>query len=178
MCLMQCLYFIVAKFDMILSAVHLAGSANGLADALSRNHLENFFTNHPQANPQASHIPAPLLNLLIHTKLDWISLSWSKTFSSIFSQPSQATQCAPTLAAIDDISAFAPSLESANHTQHRSPSFASSLGILDDSTLNTRPSNATYPVSGTSRSSSHTRTPHYTIFQGFTTSSAESNPSK
>ena len=178
MCLMRCLYFIVAKFDMILSAVHLAGSANGLADALSRNHLEKFFANHPQANPQASHIPAPLLNLLIHTKLDWISPSWSKTFSSIFSQPSQATQCAPTLAAIDDISTFAHSLESANHTQHRSPSFASSLGTLDDSTLNTRPSNVTYPVSGTSRSSSHIRIPYYTISHGFTTSSEESNQSK
>ena len=48
---LSCLYFIAAKFDMTLSAVHLAGSANGLTDALSRNHLAKFLANYPQANP-------------------------------------------------------------------------------------------------------------------------------
>ena len=178
MCLMRCLYFITAKFDMTLSAVHLAGSANGLADALSRNQLKNFFANYPQASPRASHIPAPLLNLLIYSQPDWVSPSWSKMFSSIFAQPSQTTRRAPIPAAIDDISTFAHSLESANHTQHPSPSSASSLGTLDDSALNIRPSNATYPVSDTSRSCSHIRIPSYTISHGFTMSSEESNQSK
>ena len=91
MCLMRCLYFITAKFDMTLSAVHLAGSANGLADALSHNQLKIFFANYPQASPQASHIPAPLLNLLIYSPSDWVSPSWSKMFSSTFAQRFQTT---------------------------------------------------------------------------------------
>jgi len=49
MCLMHCLYFIVAKFNMILSTVHLASSANGIAGALSHNQLS-----------PTTHRPAPI----------------------------------------------------------------------------------------------------------------------
>jgi len=102
MCLMSCLYFIVVKFITILSALHLAGSANGIADALSHNQFVKFFTNHPQASSHPYHIPAPLLDLLIHTKPDWTSPSWNRMFTSILNLPFQITQFTPTVPATGD----------------------------------------------------------------------------
>ena len=43
MALIRCLHFITARFNIALSAVHLPGSENALADALSRNNLSHFF---------------------------------------------------------------------------------------------------------------------------------------
>lgn len=85
--LMRCLYFIAAKFNLLISAVHLAGTANGLADALSRNNLPAFISNYPQASPRATPVPEALVNLLVGTKPDWTSPHWSSTFNSIFNQP-------------------------------------------------------------------------------------------
>ena len=41
--LMHCLYFIVAKFKLLISVSHLAGSLNTHADALSRNNASHFY---------------------------------------------------------------------------------------------------------------------------------------
>ena len=46
--LMCCLYFIAAKFKLIVSATHLAGKANTLADALSRNNASHFLSTFSQ----------------------------------------------------------------------------------------------------------------------------------
>ena len=73
--LMRCLHFITAKFNILLSAVHLAGKANGLADALSRNNHTLFLDNYPPANRKPSPIPAALLDLLVHSRPDWTSQS-------------------------------------------------------------------------------------------------------
>ena len=91
--LMRCLYFIAAKFSLLLSATHLAGADNILADALSRDNLDLFLTLHPQAHPSPHPIPAALLDLLIHSKPDWTSPSWSKTFNTLFNPPSPKTPC-------------------------------------------------------------------------------------
>ena len=94
--LMRCLHFIAAKFNMLISAVHLAGTRNTLADALSRNNLPLFFKHYPQANHKPSTIPYNLLDLLVLSKPDWTSPLWNRTFSSIFSQHSPAAPCAHT----------------------------------------------------------------------------------
>ncbi len=96
---MRCLHFITAKFNLLLSAVHLAGSDNELADALSRNNLPYFLSNHPQAICSPSRIPPALLDLLIYAKPDWTSPSWSKAFNTTFNQlcqpiPSEAMHLA------------------------------------------------------------------------------------
>ena len=62
--LMRCLHFIAARFNLLLSATHIAGIANPLADALSHDNLLLFFKHHPQANCSPSPIPPALLNLL------------------------------------------------------------------------------------------------------------------
>ena len=159
---------------MILSALHLAGSANGIADALPRNQLVKFFTNHPQASPHPSHIPAPLLDLLIHTKPDWTSPSWNRIFNSIFNPPFQIVQFTPTLLAT---LTSAHSLESI-HTQHQRPSSANLLDSLAGSTLSTRPLNVTSLALDATKSCSHTMTPSYTTYQDSTMFSEVSNPRK
>ena len=42
MALIRCLHFTTARFNIALSAVHLPGSENALADALYRNNLDIF----------------------------------------------------------------------------------------------------------------------------------------
>ena len=45
--LMRCLAFFRAKFHFTLYAQHISGTRNDLADALSRDRLHYFMTNHP-----------------------------------------------------------------------------------------------------------------------------------
>jgi hypothetical protein len=94
--LLRCLHFITAKFNIILSAVHLPGVDNVLADALSRDNLAYFLLHNPQASPLPSLIPVPLLDPLASTNLDWTSPSWNSTFSSIFKQDCQRALSIPT----------------------------------------------------------------------------------
>ncbi len=175
--LMRCLYFICAKFNLLISAVHLAGIANSLADALSRNKLPIFLLNHPQANQAPSPIPAPLLDILIHTKPDWTSPSWSSTFNSIFSPPCPRTPYGPTPPATADTSTSAPALAHI-HTPQPSSCSANLSDSLASNTSNTKPSNATYPASASSTSSTRTQTPSSATCPDFTTFSAELNQSK
>ena len=116
---MRCLHFIAARFYPLLSATHIAGSSNYLADALSRNNLHLFFANHPQAQSTPSPIPSLLLDLLVHTKPDWTSPSWSSTFTAIFTVPSQRTQYSHTHQASDDMLLSAHRQDS-SHSQHQS----------------------------------------------------------
>ena len=63
-CLMCCLSFISAKYNLLLYATHIAGAVNGLADAISRNNLKFFLSNYPQSNPLGSTVPHNLIDLL------------------------------------------------------------------------------------------------------------------
>ncbi len=159
---MRCLHFISAKFNLLLSASHLAGINNTLADALSRNNLPLFFHCCPQADPHPSQLPQPLLELLIHSHLDWISPSWTSTFNSIFSQQSPRVPCAPTHQASSDTSVSALNTSSRLSPQVRTHS-ASSCPSSESSPLSTKPSSATFPVSVSTSSPIPMLTPSLTI---------------
>ncbi len=81
---MRCLAFITARFNFVVSASHIRGVDNTLADALSRDNAILFHSLYPQALPQATPIPPALVELLLLTKPDWASQHWTRLWSSIF----------------------------------------------------------------------------------------------
>ena len=82
--LMRCLVFIAAKWEFHLVATHIKGVNNTLADALSRDNLVLFHSLHPQADREPSIIPEALLEVLIISRPDWTSRSWTEMWSTIF----------------------------------------------------------------------------------------------
>ena len=156
--LMRCLCFIAAKFKVLISATHLAGKANTLADALSCNNASHFLCTFPQAPRQSTPIPAALTDLLVGTKPDWTSPSWSRIFSSIFKQPSPKAQCTPIPQATTGIPISAPATAISPFLLQRLPS-ASSSAFSDNNSSNTKPSSPTCPASASSISSTIGATP-------------------
>ena len=175
--LMRCLYFIAAKFKLIVSATHLAGKANTLADALSRNNASHFLSTFSQAPHQRTLIPAALIDLLVGTKPDWTSPSWNRMFSSIFKQPLPKAPCVPTPQATTGIPTSAPSM-AINPSPLQRPSSASLLAISDNSNSSTKQSNHTSPAFVSSISSMGEATPSFETCLGYNMSSAVSNPKK
>ena len=70
--LLRCLFFIEAQHDLNLSVSHIAGSTNGLADHLSRNHLSSFFHDAPGADLIPSPIPSQLPTLPLDWRASWM----------------------------------------------------------------------------------------------------------
>ena len=62
--LLHSLWFFVAYFDIDVKCKHIAGLTNTTADHLSCGHLHSFFYLHPQAAPQPTVLPQPLLQIL------------------------------------------------------------------------------------------------------------------
>ena len=58
--MLRCLFFLEAKFNLALTAVHLSGVDNGAADAVSRNKLDVFFRLCPQAQQIAKPVSGDL----------------------------------------------------------------------------------------------------------------------
>ena len=85
--LVRCLFFFAAKYNFVLVAKHIPGISNTLADALSRNKLELFFSLAPQAKRSATPIPPSLLVGLVLKRPDWTSLDWTHWFTTTFSAP-------------------------------------------------------------------------------------------
>ena len=52
--LMHSLIFIMAKYKFVVSAAHIRGTHNDLADALSRNNRAYFLSHYPQAQASDS----------------------------------------------------------------------------------------------------------------------------
>ena len=84
--LVRCVAFITAKFQFLLSASHIPAVENTAADALSRNKLDIFHSIYPQANSSPAPLPAALLNLLLLSKPDWTSWSWTELWNDIFTK--------------------------------------------------------------------------------------------
>lgn len=55
--LVRCLAFLRAKFHFALYGEHVSGSLNELADALSRDKMQYFLNNYPQAHLQPTALP-------------------------------------------------------------------------------------------------------------------------
>ena len=63
--MLRCLFFLEAKFDITLTASHVAGVENGAADAISRNKMDAFFALLPQAQQMACQVPKGLVGRLV-----------------------------------------------------------------------------------------------------------------
>ena len=84
--LLRCLFFIRARFQIDLWAVHVPGVENTLADAISRDNLPLLYSQVPCSVGQRSSISPTLLELLAAPHLDWTSRDWTQRFSSCFQQ--------------------------------------------------------------------------------------------
>ena len=80
--MLRCLFFIEAYYQFTLSATHLPGMSNDLADNLSRNRLQSFL--HKMGGQQTTQtiIPDSLLQWLLHQHMDWTSQTWMQQFGS------------------------------------------------------------------------------------------------
>ena len=78
--LLRCLFFMVARLHVRIKAVHIPGTTNVAADALSRNDIPRFL----QAVPEATGIPTPvpqrLVDLMVREWPDWTSCRWAELF--------------------------------------------------------------------------------------------------
>ena len=81
--LMRCLVFFLARFNVVLVEQHIPGSQNGAADTLLRDRLPLFHAQVPQAQPEATVIPAPVRQVLVEQQPDWMVVSWTNLLASI-----------------------------------------------------------------------------------------------
>ena len=82
--LIRLLAFFAAWHDFWFSAIHIPGRLNSQADAISRNHLDQFFAMIPHASPSPASISRPLVDL-ISQNITWISPSWAQLFVAVTS---------------------------------------------------------------------------------------------
>ena len=82
--LIRSLFFIVASYQISLSARHIPGTQNGAADAISRDNLPLFFSLLQVADRWPAPIPQALVALLVTERPDWTSAAWSRLFKSCF----------------------------------------------------------------------------------------------
>ena len=81
------LVFLAACFNFWFVANHIVGKDNYLADDLSRNNLNNFFSLVPQASHyHPASLPDSLIDLVSNNQLHWTSTDWIKLFSDIMRQ--------------------------------------------------------------------------------------------
>ena len=73
--MLRCLFFLEAKFEVVLTAIHVPGVDNGPADAISRNNLDVFFGLVPLAHQVACQIPVGLVDQLV-IEGHWTSEDW------------------------------------------------------------------------------------------------------
>ena len=82
--LLRCLFFFSAKHDFKLTAAHIPGHQNFLANAILRNDVSLFLSSHPQANLLLTEVPQEYINKLLIEKPDWTSNTWTFWFNSTF----------------------------------------------------------------------------------------------
>lgn len=72
---LRCLFFLEAKFDIWLTAKHVPGVENGVADSISRNNLHLFFHLLPKARQESDPVPRGLVQHLV-SDTPWTSDVW------------------------------------------------------------------------------------------------------
>lgn len=97
--LMRSLFFIMAHYQILLSACHVPGAQNGIADAISWNNLSLFFSLLQAADLTPTSLLELLVALLVTEQPDWTSTAWSQSFRSCFQRvwqrlPGEHTQLA------------------------------------------------------------------------------------
>lgn len=88
--LLRCFSFFAAYHSFHFSARHIPGELNTAADALSRNNMSLFFSLVPQT-PQCT-IPTSLFSLLVATRPDWGSPTWTQLFATSLTEVLQRQQ--------------------------------------------------------------------------------------
>ena len=73
--MLRCLFYLEAKHDIKLSARHVPGVNNGVADAISRNQLSMFYALAPQADRVPCQVPVNLVEGLV-VQRPWTSADW------------------------------------------------------------------------------------------------------
>ena len=84
--LLRCLFFFEALYSFQISSSHIAGEANTLADAISRNNMVSVMqVLGPNAGELRVTPPRALIDMLINAKPDWTSPAWRKMFKDTLS---------------------------------------------------------------------------------------------
>ena len=73
--MLRCLFYVEARFDLSLTAAHIPGKENRVADDISRNNLASFFALVPQAHREPYPVPKDLVGRLVTNK-HWTSDDW------------------------------------------------------------------------------------------------------
>lgn len=84
--MLRCLFFLEAKFDVSLTAVHVPGVENGAADSISRDNLPRFFDFLPQARREPCPVPKELVRRLV-VNAPWTSSVWSAWLETLSMAP-------------------------------------------------------------------------------------------
>ena len=71
--LLRRMWFFTAHYDMHVSAGHIQGVVNHIADCISRGNISSFFSMNPQVQPAPTRLLEPLLSILIPAGPDWTS---------------------------------------------------------------------------------------------------------
>ena len=80
--LVRLLVFLASYHNFWFTASHIQGKQNTLADALSRNNINFFYSQISQASREQPRIPRELVTLLAQN-LSWISTAWIQQFNII-----------------------------------------------------------------------------------------------
>ena len=80
--LLKCLFFIRAYYGIHIQVVHIPGSENTLADAISHDNLSVLFSQVPKAALGHTPVPLNLLEVLVKKQVEWTSASWCQQFRS------------------------------------------------------------------------------------------------
>ena len=70
-------------YSVHITASHIAGHANSLADDLSCNRLTSFFTKAPQMSQTPTSLPLMALDLFLNPGLDWSFPAWISLLQTI-----------------------------------------------------------------------------------------------
>ena len=80
--LLRLLYFFMAAHSIQLTANHIPGVHNTIADSLSRNFMQVFRQLLPAAHPTATEVPDELQHLLVTDHEIWLSPSWRESLKA------------------------------------------------------------------------------------------------
>ena len=84
--LLRCLFFLEARHELAITAVHIPGVENGAADSVSRNKLKQFFSLNPQAACHPTPVPSSLVDHLTRRE-PWTAVDWRNWLELLLKNP-------------------------------------------------------------------------------------------